>query len=176
MRFPTSQPFLARLDAHDRALMARFVLDGSHPRVHCRMWLVATHLGGARFSVAMTLALMALPGVAWNFFLRAAMCLAISHLVVRLVKRRAERDRPEVAMSLAALVATPDKFSFPSGHSSAAMAVAIAYALCFPTIAPLILLLAFFVGASRIALGVHYPGDVLAGQMISIVVGMVCFG
>lgn len=139
------------------------------------MWLIATHLGGARFSIAVTLALMALPGVAWNFFLRAAASLALSHLVVRLVKRRAERARPEVSMSLEALVVTPDKFSFPSGHSSAAMCVAIAYAMCFPPIAPLILLLAFFVGASRIALGVHYPGDVLAGQMISILVGMVCF-
>jgi len=171
----TPVPLLARLDAHDRALMARFVLDGSRSRVHCRMWVLATHLGGARFSIAMTLALMALPSVAWSFFVRAAASLALSHVIVRLVKRRAERARPAVSMSVEAFVVTPDKFSFPSGHSSSAMSVAIAYAICFPTLAPLILLIAFFVGISRIALGVHYPGDVLVGQLISILVGVLCF-
>ncbi|MGV3707489.1 MAG: phosphatase PAP2 family protein [Gemmatimonas sp.] len=168
-------PLLARLDAHDRALMSRFVLDGSQPRVRCRMWLVATHLGGARVSIMMTLSLLALPSVDIAFFYRAALNLICSHLAVRFVKQRAERARPGVTMALQALVVTPDKFSFPSGHSSAALSVALAYAVAFPAFGPLIVLLAFLVGTSRVALGVHYPGDVLAGQLISGVVACLCF-
>lgn len=170
----TSQPLLARLDAHDRALMARFVLGKSHSRAHCAWWLVLTHLGGARFSVALTLALLT---VSWTqpYFLRAALSLALSHIIVRIVKKRAERARPSECMSLEALVAIPDKFSFPSGHACAAMSTAITFAVLFPAAAPLILLLAFFIGASRVALGVHFPGDVIVGQFIAVMVAATVF-
>ena len=103
------------------------------------------------------------------------MSLFLSHLVVRIVKRRAERARPAIAMSREALVATPDQFSFPSGHACAAMSVAVTYGVFFPAIAPLLLLLAFFIGASRTALGVHYPGDVLVGQLIAVIVAVMAF-
>jgi undecaprenyl-diphosphatase len=175
MPSPSSLPLLARLDAHDRALLARFMLDGQRSRGQCRTWLALTHLGGARCAIAITLALLALPAGGIRMFERGAIALALSHMVVRIVKRRAERARPSVAMSLQALITAPDKFSFPSGHACAAMSVAITYALCFPTFAPFIVLLAFVIGASRIALGVHYPGDVLAGQLIALLAGILAF-
>jgi len=61
-----------------------------------------------------------------------------------------------------------DRFSFPSGHSAAAMAVAFSFALALPVAAGPLLVVAVLVGASRVFLGVHYPGDVLAGQAIAI--------
>lgn len=170
----TSQPLLARLDAHDRALMARFVLDKRHSRAHCAWWLTITHLGGARFSIAMTLALLTVT-IGQPYFIRGAVALALSHILVRIIKKRAERVRPSACMSLEALVAIPDKFSFPSGHACAAMSTAITYAICFPGGAPLILLLAFLIGASRVALGVHFPGDVLVGQLIAVAVSLMLF-
>lgn len=176
MNTHSQRPLLARLDAHDRAIMARFVLGGaSGTRVRCRMWLALTHLGSASFAIVITIALLLFPTPQRELFGRAAVSLLASHLIVRLIKRRAVRARPAVTMSLTTLVATPDQFSFPSGHASAAMSVAISYAVCFPTIAPLFLLLAFVVGTSRIALGVHYPGDVVVGQLISVMVAIISF-
>jgi undecaprenyl-diphosphatase len=48
------------------------------------------------------------------------------------------------------------------------MAVAAAYAHAFPQLAPAIVALAVVVGMSRVVLGVHFPGDVLIGQLIAV--------
>jgi undecaprenyl-diphosphatase len=65
-------------------------------------------------------------------------------------------------------VAEPDRFSFPSGHAAASMSVAVGYGVTFPVLALPLLLLALLVGFSRVRLGVHFPGDVLAGQALAL--------
>jgi undecaprenyl-diphosphatase len=40
--------------------------------------------------------------------------------------------------------------------------------MAFPVLAVPIIVLAGVVGASRVILGVHYPGDVAAGQAIAV--------
>ena len=59
------------------------------------------------------------------------------------------------------------RFSFPSGHSASSFAIALSYAIAFPSLAVPLVGLGLLVGMSRVALGVHYPGDVLAGQTIA---------
>ena len=72
---------------------------------------------------------------------------------------------------VSARVREPDRFSFPSGHAAAAMSVALGYGVAFPALAVPLLVLALLVGFSRVRLGAHFPGDVLAGQGLALGAG-----
>jgi undecaprenyl-diphosphatase len=162
-------PWIQRLDASDRAIFARLCLSSGSGRVSRAFWSSITHLGGARASIGLTVLALLFPSVAFRQCWRTLLLLGWSHLVVQIVKRTVGRPRPSVVPTFTSLVDVPDRFSFPSGHSCAAMAVAIGFAAAFPTCAVPLLLVAGLVGFSRVALGVHYPGDVLVGQGIALI-------
>jgi undecaprenyl-diphosphatase len=133
------------------------------------VWRGITHVGG----VGPSLLAAAVPGLLACCTLQnashfALLTLVVSHLVVQLVKRTVVRRRPAWSAGCINLVAEPDPFSFPSGHATASMSVALVYGAAFPAWAAPLLFLALLVGFSRIRLGVHYPSDVLVGQLIAI--------
>jgi undecaprenyl-diphosphatase len=159
---------LVRLDARDRALMLRCAITATASRRSRLAWTAVTHLGGAGPTVAAAM-------VPWFQCcdLHAASRLALttlvtSHLAVQLVKRTVVRARPGESGLHAPIVAEPDRFSFPSGHAAASMSVALGYGVTFPVLALPLLVLALLVGFSRVRLGVHFPGDVLAGQVLAL--------
>jgi undecaprenyl-diphosphatase len=158
---------LARLDARDRELFSRLSVFERASRGGRVFWTVITHLGG----VVSSIALATFPFVTHSPLMpearRALATLVISHLIVQLVKRTVGRPRPGRVLGDVALVAEPDQFSFPSGHAAAAMSVAIVYSFAFPALASVLIPIAMLVGISRVCLGVHYPGDVLIGQIIA---------
>ena len=157
---------IVRVSAGDRALMNRCAIAPSAPWLSRSVWIGVTHLGGT----GPTLLAAGLPWFACCALHQASrLALAsviLSHLLVQLVKRTAGRVRP-TGDGCVALVREPDRFSFPSGHATASMSVAIAYAVVFPMWAAPAFLLAILVGFSRVRLGVHYPSDVLVGQIIA---------
>ena len=166
-------PLLARLDAGDRALYARCVVAPSAAAGRRAGWRLCTHLGGTASTVTAAAAPLAGSSTLRDAAIRAMLALVASHLVVQLLKRGVTRPRPSRSGG-AALVREPDRYSFPSGHATAAMAVTLSYALAFPALAVPLLLLGLGVGYSRVALGVHFPGDVIVGQIIAaITVGAV---
>jgi undecaprenyl-diphosphatase len=162
-------PLLVRLGAQDRALMLRCAISPAAPRAARAGWAVITHLG----STAVSLAAAGVPWFACCALHEASRLALItlvgSHLVVQLVKRTVGRGRPSFAGDVRAAVPEPDRFSFPSGHATASMAVALSYGVVFPVWAGPLLLLALLVGFSRVRLAVHYPSDVVIGQMIAMV-------
>jgi undecaprenyl-diphosphatase len=168
-------PWLAHLDGRDRALFTRFALPASCPLRQRRFWLGITHAGGARASIGACVASVLLPPVTVATAWRALLLLGVSHAVVQVVKRLAGRPRPSARFSFEALIDVPDRFSFPSGHACAAMAVALGFGLAFPSLAIPLVGLAWLIGVSRVVLGVHYPGDVLVGQAIAVLTALPFF-
>lgn len=66
--------------------------------------------------------------------------------------------------------------SFPSGHTSATVAVATVLARALPRLSWVPFALAGWVGASRIWRGSHFPGDVVGGMVLGFMVGSVFNG
>jgi undecaprenyl-diphosphatase len=147
--------------------MLRCAIAPSASRRARATWTAVTHLGGTGPSVVAA----GLPWFACCAAHRASatalVTLAVSHLIVQLVKRTVVRLRPSITCRHSGLVRDPDRFSFPSGHATASMAVALAYGGVFPDWSIPLATLAALVGFSRIRLGVHYPSDVLVGQLIA---------
>ena len=65
-------------------------------------------------------------------------------------------------------------YSFPSGHATAAFAIACAVLPDRPVLGLLLLIAAFLVSAGRVMVGVHYPLDVVGGAILgALVAGVV---
>lgn len=118
-------------------------------------------------AIALVLASGALPGMA-RAGLEALVVLTLSHGMVQIIKRVAIRPRPRLPVGVRSIIQAPDRFSFPSGHATAALAVALPLATVLSAgFAALVLCLAVAVGISRCYLGLHYPGDVVSGWALA---------
>jgi membrane-associated phospholipid phosphatase len=101
--------------------------------------------------------------------LMAAGSIALA-VVVLIVKFSIRRRRPEG--SWGAIYRNTDPHSFPSGHAARTMMLAVLALLTGPLWFGLVLLVwAPLVSLARVAMGVHYISDVLAGIVLGIAAG-----
>jgi undecaprenyl-diphosphatase len=135
--------------------------------------LALTHFGGGRpMLVLCVLAMLALvlakrPRDAAFVGLAGGGAAALNWLL----KLAFQRARPEAPF----LVALPDSFSFPSGHAMGSTGVlasllVVAHVVGLKPFQRVLaitctLTLIVGIGASRVYLGVHYPSDVIGGQL-----------
>jgi undecaprenyl-diphosphatase len=101
----------------------------------------------------------------------ALLALAVAQLIGQLWDRpRPYEAHPGEASLLLPL--SPDP-SFPSDHAIAAFAIAVAIGLRHRKAGVLALALASLVAVSRVALGTHYPTDVLGGAVLGALCALV---
>jgi diacylglycerol kinase family enzyme/membrane-associated phospholipid phosphatase len=84
------------------------------------------------------------------------------------------RVRPDIELTPLArrLLRIPRTTSFPSGHSASAAAFATGVLLESPLLGVPVAGIAAGVATSRVAVGAHYPSDVLAGVGLGVAVGL----
>jgi membrane-associated phospholipid phosphatase len=70
----------------------------------------------------------------------------------------------------------PNFWSFPSGHSAEAAAVAVALSVLVPAYRAKFMMVAVMVASSRVVLGIHYPSDAIAGFLVGLLVVAVLKG
>ena len=93
---------------------------------------------------------------------------AASGLIANLIKRLVGRARPlhlhELgSMDFSPLHGSAQFESFPSGHSTTVGALMMAMTLLAPAYRTLFLILAIWLGLTRVLVGAHYTSDVIAG-------------
>jgi membrane-associated phospholipid phosphatase len=130
-------------------------------------WRAVTWFGSLYVLAPLAVLIMVLPIAATTVRERSLVLIALlsTTAIAQLIKWSVDRPRPELFPPLAAVPADP---SYPSGHAMQATAFALALLMmpglrCGKLAVLAVLTLALLVAASRIALQVHFPTDVVFG-------------
>jgi undecaprenyl-diphosphatase len=160
------------LSASDHRLMRR-VNRWTPPR-WMRLWMVAATRGGDGWLWYAMGTVVALAGGPERFraVLAAVLAVAVGIALFLQLKRACNRRRPcTMEPHCWATLLPPDQFSFPSGHTITAFAMAVSLSVFYPPLLIGLLFCALSVALSRILLGMHFLSDVLAGAAIGSVLG-----
>ncbi len=142
-------------------------LNSCHTPTTDSLWLGLTGAGdGLLLAVMISAFLVINPRVT---ALGLAM-IVLSSLLVHVTKGLLPTARPAAVFeSIHVLGPVLRSGSFPSGHTAATMAAALAVAHYCPSMRPAVVVvgLAALIGLSRVFVGAHFPGDVLGGLVIA---------
>ncbi|HEV3333721.1 MAG TPA: phosphatase PAP2 family protein [Bryobacteraceae bacterium] len=134
-----------------------------------RVWMMcATRGGDGWLWYGMGLVILLFGGDERFLAVGAAALAAATGITIFLrIKKATGRKRPGAFEPHCwATLLPPDQFSFPSGHTITAFAVAVSLSMFYPSLAIGLLFCAISVALSRILLGMHFLSDVLAGAVI----------
>lgn len=155
------------ITTNEALLMQRYCNLRSHPRLTI-FFVFVSRIGDGTlwWGSAAILLLFGNASTRWAVG-AAAISILFSIALFMSIKNLIGRPRPFSAwQDLPCLLAPPDRFSFPSGHTMTAFAVYAVYAELIPGSSLVFLPAALLIGLSRVFLGCHYPTDVLVGALL----------
>lgn len=161
------QTMLQFIASRDLRLM-RKVNKWSAPK-WIRLWaMIATRAGDGWLWYLTGLAILLFGGESRLTAVASAGSAALVGIgVFKIIKNLSGRRRPcEIEPHCWAKLLPPDQFSFPSGHTITAFAVAISLSEFYPDLLPALLFCALSIAASRILLGMHFLSDVVVGAIL----------
>jgi undecaprenyl-diphosphatase len=176
MGMTVAQSFWNQIQSNDHKLMRR-VHRWRAPRWFRILMIVATRGGDGWLWYSLGLILVLFGGPHRFAAIGAAAAAVMAGIFAfRSLKHASHRKRPcEIEPHCWSSILPPDKYSFPSGHSITAFAVAIAIGLFYPELLGTLLTVAMLIAASRIILGMHFLSDVLAGSVIGAILGVLSY-
>jgi undecaprenyl-diphosphatase len=164
---------LERLQHWDERLCVR-VNHGARQRPVVLLFQAVSWLGNGIFWYALMLALLLADarGAAMPV-LHMAFVGAVCTCCYKMVKHSTVRSRPyQVNPLVSAGAAVLDRFSFPSGHTLHAIAFSLVAGSYYPGLWIILGPFTVLTAVSRVALGLHYPSDVIAGGALgALIVG-----
>ncbi len=153
----------------DAALSSRLSL-AEQPGWRRTLALILAHSGDSWFWFAGLILTLWLGPSEWRY--RAVILLAgiaAIGILVALIKQLVRRARPEGVMGT--IYRKTDPHSFPSGHSARAGLLAVlGLALGPPWFGALLAAWGPLLALARVAIGVHYVSDIVAGFLLGMVV------
>jgi len=161
------------ITARDHTLMRR--LNRWQAPRWVRVWMIlATRAGDGWLWTALAVMIL-LYGDENRFRAVGAGAIAVASgvAIFLTLKKAAHRRRPSCFEPHCwATLLPPDQFSFPSGHTITAFAVAITLSHYYPELGIGLMFCALSVAASRILLGMHFLSDVIAGAVIGVLLAL----
>ena len=155
---------LEEIIARDEAVSWRIAQYADYRIIHAVAWLIA-RTGDSIFWLLVSALLIWLRWpVGWPLLITVA----VTALLTAVAKGIFKRERPVEKWAIAT-----DIYSFPSGHSARASAVAVTLAFAFPKYAIFCILWAGLVALARVLLSRHYMIDVAGGILFGAIVGFV---
>lgn len=157
----------------------KFILDNFHNDTMTAIMAFITSLGNYGFIWLMTAFIFLLIPKMRKTGLTMSISLVLVFVIVNvIIKPLIDRVRPfelsnEILQSI--IIALPKDPSFPSGHTAAAFAAAVAAYCCDKKYGTYMLVLAALIALSRLYFAVHFPTDVIAGIVVGIAIGVVSY-
>lgn len=167
---------LSRLQYWDERLCVR-VNRGARQRPVVLVLQAVSWLGNGLFWYALMLALLLADahGAAMPV-LHMAFVGAVCTCCYKMVKHSTVRSRPyQVNPLVSAGADVLDRFSFPSGHTLHAIAFSLVACAYYPGLWVILWPFALVTAVSRVALGLHYPSDVIAGGALGALIAAASF-
>ncbi len=134
---------------------------------------ILAHSGDSWFWLAGLAITYLLGDAGWKYrAIALAASILITAILVLALKFSVRRRRPDGPWG--AIYRSTDPHSFPSGHAARAFLIVVLAVGLGPTwFGVMTLLWAPLVTLARVAMGVHYLSDVLAGVLLGLVMGLV---
>lgn len=138
----------------------------------CDTMVFASRLGDGAVWYTMLVIVVWWQGLAaWRGILAGALATTVCVALFKTLKLGTARLRPfEVMTDLRTALPPIDEWSFPSGHAMNAFSVSVVITVFYGSLAIVVWPCALVIALSRVALGLHYPSDVLVGAMLGAVI------